>query len=193
MSKFSLLTQCILIVIAVSIGMLYIKPTIEKIGVIEDNTALYREELKKVSDVNQTLDEKLSIIDSVTPADKDNLLRYLPDTIDDIAVMKDIVAIFNQVSVDVTGVVYAPGETINHDQEGELFVKGVDAHNFTVVATLNYDQLMSALRAIEVNNYLLQVSSLKMAPDELGQLKATLVLTAFTKQPRPETAPAVIE
>lgn len=192
MSKFSLLTHCVLIIIAVTIGMLYIKPTVEKIGAVEDKTAFYRAESLKVTAVNQDLSQKLSLIDSVTPADKDNLLRYLPDAIDDIAVMKDIVAIFNQVSVDVTDIAYTPG-AVENSREDMVSIKGVDTHDFKMTATLSYDQLVNALRALEVNNYLLQISSLKITPDELGQLKIDLVLTAFTKQPREEVVPVVIE
>jgi hypothetical protein len=192
MSKFSLLTHCVLIIIAVTIGMLYIKPTVEKIGVVEDKTAFYRAESLKVTAVNQDLTQKLSLIDSVTPADKDNLLRYLPDAIDDIAAMKDIVAIFNQVSVDVTDIAYTPGSVAN-TKEDTPSIKGVDTHNFKMTATLSYDQLVNALRALEVNNYLLQVSSLNITPDELGQLGIDLTLTAFTKQPRAEVVPDVIE
>jgi hypothetical protein len=183
MSKFSVITHLLLIVIAIAIGVLYIKPTIEKIAVIEDQTALYDEEAKKVSEVNQMLSQKLSVVDSVTPADKENLLRYLPDTIDDITVMKDIVAIFNRNTVDITDIKYTPDDEPSESDDDASDI-AVAKHNFNLSTTLTYDQLIGVLRALEVNNYLLQVSSLKLMSDDIGQLKLDMTLTAFTKIPR---------
>ncbi len=183
MSKFSLLTQLGLIVIAFTIGSLYIKPMVEKIGLVEDKTALYREESKKVSEVNQLLTQKLSIVDSVTPADKDNLLRYLSDTIDDIAVMKDVVAMFNQVSVDVDDIVYKKTDSSKNVEDPNA-IKGVMSHSFSLSASMQYDQLMTVLRSIEMNNYLLQITELKISPDEVGQITVNMVLNAYTKVPR---------
>jgi hypothetical protein len=192
MSKFSLLTHVVLISIAVAIGWFYIKPTVEKIAVIEDQTALYEEEAKKVSEVNQLLAQKLSVVDSITPADKDSLVRYLPDAIDDIAVMKDIVAIFRLANVDVADIRYAPaGQDNPADQE--ILVPGVVAHNFTLTTTVSFDELVSTFRALEVNDYLLQVTSLKLTPDDTGLLKTTLTLTAYTKEPREESDSIITE
>jgi hypothetical protein len=183
MSRFSLVTHIALIGIAVAIGWLYIKPTVEKIAVVEDQTALYKEEAQKVSEVNQLLAQKLSVVDSITPADKDNLVRYLPDAIDDIAVMKDVVAIFNIAGVDVSDITYEPAE-LSSRADQKILVPGVVAHDFTLSATVSFDELVSALRALEVNNYLLQVTSLKLTPDDTGLLKMGLTLTAYTKEPR---------
>jgi hypothetical protein len=100
--------------------------------------------------------------------------------------MKDIVAIFNLAGVDVTDIKYAPGElTSRADQEN--LVSGVVAHDFTITATVSYDELVSAFRALEVNNYLLQVTSLKLTPGDTGLLTMGLTLTAFTKEPRVES------
>ena len=191
MSKFSLLTHLFLIGIAIAIGILYIKPTVEKIGVIEDQTAVYDEESRKVSEVNQMLTQKLSVVDSVTPADKENLLRYLPDTIDDITVMKDIVAIFNRNSVDVTDIIYAPSEESSPSDEEASKVDAAK-HDFTLSTTLSYNELIGVLRALEVNSYLLQVTSLKLAVDDIGQLTVNMTLTAFTKVPRTDISNDVV-
>lgn len=191
MSKFSALSHIVLIVIAVAIGILFIKPTVQKIGEVEDKTALYKEEAQKVSEVNQLLAQKLSVVDSVTPADKDSLLRYLPDEIDDISVMKDIVAIFTRNAVDVSDIKYQIGDAPSPD-DATVLEKNVVSHNFAVTAIITYDQMVSVLRALEVNNYLLQVSSIKLVPDDIGQLKLSMVLTAFTKVPRADISSDVV-
>lgn len=184
MSKLSLLTLIGMIVVACTIGIMYIKPAITDIRTIEETTSKYTTEIQKVSAVNETLTAKLSQLESQTPADSEALKRYLPDTVDEVAVMKDIIEIFATVGVTVDGITY----TLPIDSDGAVDSDTVDPYaglskyDFTVNSVLDNRQLAQVLSALEVNDYLLQVSNLKIAPNvESGTLQVGLGLTAFSR------------
>lgn len=192
MSKISLFGLLGMIVVACTIGIMYIKPTVSDIRVIEQTTKKYQDEIEKVSIVNQTLANTLSLLDSLPTADSEALKRYLPDTVDEVSVMKDITQIFTSVGTLVEGIVYQPPSTdesaVVDDGAVDLY-KGLQKYNFTVDAVLTTAQLSQVLSALEINNYLLQVSSLKVAPEENGSgLKVIMTLTAFSRAATPVVA-----
>ena len=90
MSKFSYLTQLVMIAIAITIGLLYIKPTVMVIRDTQDKIDNYETETANVSSVNDLLRSKLSQIAGVSITDSDELKRFIPDNLDEVNVLKDI-------------------------------------------------------------------------------------------------------
>lgn len=184
MSRISLLGLIGMILVATTIGIMYIKPTVSEIRTIEDTTNKYKTEIEKVSAVNETLAVKLAQMDALSPADSEALKRYLPDTVDEVAVMKDITQIFAIAGASVDNIVYtAPvdsDETVDTDIIDPY--KGLRKYNFTIDSILDTTQLVRVLSALETNDYLMQVSNLNITPTkDNSTLQVSLKLTTFSR------------
>lgn len=181
MSKFGLLTQVGMIMIAVAIGMLYIRPSVVTIRETEDSVKLYQREVDNVSAVNQDLAGKIAAIDALPTADTQALLTYLPDSVDEIAVMKDILAILSQnnaATPDVVAKNTAPTSALSAEEPAPDTL--VVPYDFEVKFKTTYPDLLKILSAFEGNNYLLQVTELKVVPAATGELDVSMRLTAFS-------------
>jgi hypothetical protein len=186
MSKISFFSQILMIVLAVLIVMLYIKPKISEIRMTQDLLSSYETETENVSRVNEDLKSKIAQIDAITPEDAKALARFIPDTVDDISTLKDISAIVEAGGVTDYVVNYKGvlASASDNSQENEgIPVKGVDSlirHNFALDFSGSYSQLKNILSLIESNDYILQVSNMQAADTE-GILKVSLTLTSFSR------------
>jgi hypothetical protein len=165
-----------MIVIAIVIVFVYIKPTFAKIRSTQETTAAYVSESEKVSDVNLLLKKQVAIVDGVAPADVDALKRYIPDTVDDVVVMKDLLAIFTALKLPLN-TIGGGGANLAAAENGSNLVP----HSFTVASQMTYTDLKRLLRALEVNDYLLQIDSLNITPSNSGSLGVSLVITTFNR------------
>lgn len=198
MTRLSLITQITMIVVAVTIAVMYIKPTVSHIRAVQDTTIQYNEEIKKVSAVNALLAQKKSVIDNnVSESDATALKRYIPNKIDSVAVMKDIVTICNQIGITGIDVRYDGGGNDNGDgggaEDADSEYRGMRKHTFTVTAPMTYAGMKKLLAALEVNDYLLQIDGLSAAPDESGLLAVEITLATFSLASRTETEKPAVE
>ena len=184
MNKFSLFTQVGMIAVAVAIVIMYIKPTITQIRETQDLTTSYETESANVSAVNEKLKVKIAEIEAINPSDIAALTRFMPDTLDEISVLKDISAIVTAGSVSIFEVSYkgvvaaVESDALNNPNGGEVI-----SHNFSLSFNANYSQLKSVLALLETNAYVLQISNLKIAANDKGVLKVDMSLTAFSRFP----------
>jgi hypothetical protein len=183
MTRLSLLTQVAMIGIACTIVLMYIKPKITIIRETQDLTSSYELETKNVSQVNQDLKAKMAAIEALKPQDLLALERYLPDHIDDIAVMKDIAAIIETAAINEYGVVYGGVGAAASEQAEAVVTSSIQPieHTFAVTFSANYSQLKSILTTLETNNYLLQVTDLNVTDADEGALTVTMKLSAFAR------------
>jgi len=181
MNPFQLFYKIAMVVIAITIGFLYINPTISKIKSTQDMSQIYMEEATKVASVNKQLSDRLHDIDSLTLSNKQALLIYLPDKIDDVSVLKDLNTILKQQQIVANSLV-CKGPVIKKDNNEVVETSWLTTHQFEIVADVTYAQLKELLGAIEINNYPLQVALLTVDPSENGFLIATLLLSAFSRE-----------
>lgn len=169
-----------MIVIAVVIVIIYIKPTFEKIRETQETTAVYITESNKVSDVNLLLKNKIAIVNGVSSSDTEALNRYMPDTVDDVLVMKDILAIFTALKLPLSSI--SAGSAA-----GAAALPGVRLvpHTFSITSQMTYSDVKRLLHALEVNDYLLQIDSLNMTPGTTGLVGVSMSLTAFARTTAP--------
>jgi hypothetical protein len=181
MSRLSLLTQIGMITIAVVIALTYIKPTITGIRTTQDATRQYESESNKVLQINNLLATQVAKVDSVPPPDMRALERYLPDSVDEVAVMKDLMAILTSVDAQNVDVSFAAAnlDTSSVDGAGT----GLAEYSFTVKADATYDDMKALLAAIEINDYLLQIKSFSAEPSDTGYLAISLELVVFSRVP----------
>ena len=191
MNKVSLITQVIMIVVAVTIVLMYIQPKISTIRDTQDITTSYQTETENVSAVNASLKAKIAAIEAIAPQDAQALARFIPDTVDEISVLKDISNIVEAGSVSTYDVAYDGDSSAKAVAEAEAVLPpGVTEHYFSISFESNYSQLKSVLSLLETNNYLLQVANLKVATGKEGFLTVDLSVVAFARTaPVTEVAP----
>jgi len=192
MSNYSLFTQLGMIGVAVAILFVYIKPTYTAIQTTLDTTQTYLEEADKVKKVDDLLTEKVSKVDAVSAADMAALKRYVPDSVDDVLVMKDLQAIFAALAFPLEGLT-AGGAGAATAQPGVLGGAGLVPHTFSLSTKVSYDDLKTLLKVLEANNYLLQVNSLSLAPSDSGLIGVSMSLATFSRATTTAKAVAVGE
>ena len=182
MSKLSLFTQIIMIVVAVLILFFYIKPTIAEVRAVQETTETYEAEAEKVAAVNQLLETQLNKVDSVNQADAEALQRYLPNNLDEISVMKDLSAILATEKITPTDISFTSSSTVESTSAVPGDIIGLTNYLFSISALVTYDELKALLKAIEINDYLLQIDTLEVKPSEdSDSLMVTMELRTFSK------------
>ncbi len=181
MSNFSLFTQVGMIIVAATIVFTYIKPTFANIEKTRTTTDTYIIEADKVKGVDDLLVQKAAKVDAVSAADSAALKRYVPDEVDDVAVMKDIQGIFAALAFPLTSLNAGGASAAPSAVSGTIGNVGLVPHSFTVATKLTYDELKTLLKVLEVNNYLLQIDSLTITPGESGLLTISMVLSTFNR------------
>lgn len=190
MNKFSLFTQLGMIAVAIVIVFVYIEPKVNSIRDTQDLISNYEKETQNVSQVNESLKVKVAAIDAISPEDSQALGRFVPTAIDEIAVLKDLGTIIETESISDYQIAYK-GNNLASAEQGIVNEYGnVTEEYFSASFETSYPQLKSLLAKLATNDYLLQVSNLKMNRIEGGLLKVDVSLTAFTLQ---VTSPEVLE
>lgn len=177
-----LFTQIGMIIVAVSLIVTYVQPAFVKIGAVQDDIEIYREESKKVISVNSQLASLISRLDSISNDDKRQLLTYMPDAVDVIAVPRDLLLISNE-----AGVLYKDATFFGIDEES----KKVDIENnlhqplkylFTLSVEGTYSQIKNLFRLMEQNNYPLEVQSVNIKQIDGGFLAAEIEIATYSYQ-----------
>jgi hypothetical protein len=177
--------QVFMLVLAVAIVLLYIQPTVETIRATQDGTAVYQTELSRVTEVNNLLQQHINTINTLPLSDVQALERYIPATIDEIAVMRDLQLLVTEVGVTLTtleygGLVNAP-EADGSAVDPSLAPRAeLVSSTFTLGVDATYDGLKALLRALEINNYQFTVAGAEVAPTEDGLLTVTLDLVTYS-------------
>jgi len=187
MNPFNLFFQISMIVIAITIGVLYINPTLKEIKITQADSLAYTEEISKVSAVNNALADKIAYIDNLSLANKQALLKYLPDKIDEVSVLKDLKSILSMQSIEPKTLIYKgtvdQKETVDSfDDSNNSPNLGFITYQFEITADITYTDLKGLLKALEINNYPLSVTALTINPSENGFLAVDISLATFSRQ-----------
>lgn len=181
MNKLSFVTQLGMIAVAIAIVLMYIEPKISSIRETQDLITNYEVETEKVSQVNESLKAKISTIDTISPEDLQALARFMPSDIDEISVLKDLGTIIEAQSVTEYDITYKGN---NADQANNEEVPNeygsVTEHYFSLSFEAEYQTVKSLLAQLATNDYLLQVTNIKIIDTAEGLVKAEMSLTAFT-------------
>lgn len=186
MNKFSLFSQILMIAVAVAIILMYIQPKVKEIRQAQDLTTSYELETSNVSQVNESLKAKIAAIEAINSSDVQALVNFMPDSVDEIAVMKDLSIILDRESITDYDLSYEGFAAESEQQESEEGVMAeaskVVEHAFSLGFTANYQQMKSLLGLLETNNYLLQVSNLNVTAAEDGLLTIKMNISTFARK-----------
>jgi hypothetical protein len=186
MNQINLFVQIVMIAIAVGVVIFYVNPTVANIKQTQDLNQKYLDEINKVVTVNSLLQENVNQISSISRENKKALLRYLPDSVDEIAVLKDLSNIAARSLISPTSLEFI-GKVNNEDSSNydnlNLPVKDVEEFKFSFVADVTYAQLKSFLADLESNTYLIQINSLNILPGDADMLNIEVELQTFSRSP----------
>lgn len=177
----SLITQIIVAGLAIGIIVTYIQPSITNIGLLQDKIAKTLEELENVNEVNNKLAALVSQAGAISPSDKQALSTYLPESFDEVKVMKDLEAITEEAGVILSTLDYS-GEVpviVAEEVLGEVTALPV-GHNFSLSITSSYQQMKYLLLLLERNNYPLDIQTLSISPTEGGLLDLSLDVRTYS-------------
>jgi hypothetical protein len=177
--------QLFMLILAVAIVFLYIQPTVETIRATQDGTALYQTELSRVTEVNSILQQHVNTINTLPLSDVQALERYIPVTIDEIAVMRDLQLLATEVGVTITALEYGGLVTAEAADGSAVAASAAPQAElvstaFTLGVVTTYDGLKTLLRALEINNYQFTVAEAEVTPTEEGLLTVNLELVTYS-------------
>lgn len=188
-------SQLMLFILSVMIILTYVKPSLGEMKSVQDKIASYKEERQKVSAVNATLDDLKARMTGVSAEDNKRLLTYMPNTVDILAVPRDIKAITDEAGVIVKDIKYSGAEQA---PVGEAPVASdqlePQAHSFSVTLEGSYAQLKQVFTSFEQNAYPLEVQKLTIIRQKGGFLQALVDVKTYNRRlPSDEVAEVAVQ
>lgn len=152
-----------------------IRPMLSEIRDIQDQVFVYSDTVAKASQFNARLQELIEIRDSFSGRDMIMLEKFMPTTIDTLAVMNDIESIFKTKEIPIISLtateVVAPVTDIAF--EGDVILEESQEDNYqdyelTFAGT--YEQLKEILLLLERNATLLEVIELEFEKNQSEEI-----------------------
>jgi hypothetical protein len=177
-----LFTQIALIILSGGIIFTYIRPLLTEVSASQEQIVVYRVERDKVLQVNEQLQRLKTKTDTVSAMDNQKLSLYLPNTIDVIAVPRDIQAITELAGVILKNVSYEGPLQEQGIESTESTVVNPVAHTFSLSVEGNYNQIKELLTYLEQNAYPLEVHKLNIKKIDGGFLSADMSLVTYERK-----------
>ena len=184
MKPLGLISQIIAIGISVAIVLLYVQPTFIDTGLLQNDIQQYADERERVTETNATLASRVSELEAVSVANRTRLITYMPNFLDEVAVLRDLEIITELAGVKYTNIDYN-GASIDISEEARMQteVRGATAHGFNVAVEGTYARIKDFLSLLEQNQYPLQVQVLSIGALEGGFLRAETTLATYANEP----------
>ena len=176
-----LFAQLAILLVSVGIIFTYIKPTFESIGETQDAISVYQIERDKVSFVNDQLATQLASVNNISSTDMRDLLTYMPSTVDEISVMRDLQSISQQAGVIFQSVTYdGVKDSIVAVQAESDEMTDPYMHQFTITFEGVYDATKNFFELIEKNKYPLEVVTFNVQSNEGGFLSTQVTIATYS-------------
>jgi Tfp pilus assembly protein PilO len=175
--------QIVMAGLAIGIVVLYIQPAFVRIGTTQDAIDQYQTEIKKVSEVNNKLNELINQINTISVADQRDLLIYMPNEVDNISVSRDIynLALASNVTLLNVDSVEDKKTTNNALESEEVVVEMLPIpHSFSVTISGSYEDIKTFLSKLEQSNYPLEIHDLEMTASVLEELTAKMEIVTYS-------------
>jgi hypothetical protein len=181
-----LFSQIGMIIIAVAIIATYVQPTFGEIEQVQNTIGTYELERDKVIGVNSKLAVHEATLNQISNDDEKRLLMYMPDSVDEIAVLRDLEIITIKSGALLKGVTYS-GEAqsdASDEQTQEVVPIG---HTFDLQVEGTYSQIKVLLSLLDQNAYPLVAQSVALQPLEGSFLSANIRLMTYEFQDEVES------
>jgi hypothetical protein len=175
----SLITQLVMLVLAIGIVITYVQPTFVNIGLTQSAIEQYKTESLKVDEVNLKLQSLISRVNNMSERDKKSLSTFMPDEIDHVVVSRDIYTMSLQSGAYLESVNYEgiKAEATLVEASSRLPIK----HAFNANISGTYDQVKNFLGLLEKNNYPLEVHEFNLSSTETGLIKLELTIITYSR------------
>lgn len=189
---YGLFAQVVMIAVSVAMIFTYIKPSFTQMTDTQNTITVYQEEISKVAQVNEKLQSLVGEMEGVSSDDKKRLLAFMPDSVDTIAIPRDMQAIADDVGVLVRDISYEGPVKITPSVDGTIDPTIPEQHIFELSFESSYGQLKQVLKAFEENRYPLEVSELDITKTEGGFLNVSMQIISYDSvAPAVEVEPAL--
>jgi hypothetical protein len=180
MKPIGLISQIFVIGFAVAIVALYVRPTFAEIGDIQNKTQEFLLERERVTETNKVLAAHVLELQSITVNERNRLSTYMPQLLDEVAVLRDIEIIAQNSDVNYREIQYT-GERIDNSAEARLLqdVDLLQQQEFTIVVQGSYSMLKDFFSLLEQNEYPLQVHELQISALDDGFLSADATVVTY--------------
>lgn len=177
----SLITQLATFGLSLVIVFTFILPTLDQIQLHEAELKKLQEEATQVNSVKTLLDELVQKRNSVSDNDRRRLNTYLPTSIDQVKVLRDLeyLASTQGQNFRLTSIQAAESAARNNATEAESEID-VRSHGFSLGFITTFDQLRSFLSVLERNHYPLAIQDIKISTTEGGFLNVDLSLITYS-------------
>lgn len=179
-----LFTQIALVILSVGIVVTYIKPAFEGVAKVQDQITAFQTEREKIDQVNLQLKTLTASAESVSLDDKERLLTYMPNSVDTIAVPRDLTFIAQEAGVILKDVSYGgvPNEAVDEEAVSAFELSANPSpHMLSLTVQGNYSQIKNLFAVLEQNNYPLEVHNLEIQKVEGGFLEATVDIVTYER------------
>jgi hypothetical protein len=175
----------VMIVVAGAIGYLYIFPTIGKIRDNQDTAVVFSREVAQVSGVNSQLQQKLTAINNIPIENKQRLMTYMPDSLDDVTFMRTMESILFSAGIEPATLQFGSGS--NNEEKGQSSTADsseetiVTSTEKTIQSTVSVSfetdesSLYNFFDAVEQSSVPFVLKETTLTQSESGQVSAELV------------------
>lgn len=191
-----LFSQIAMIILSIGIVFTYVKPEFANIAEVQDSIAVYQAELEKVASVNDKLAELKSKMDRTSSIDQRKLLAYMPDSVDEINVMRDLDIITKTAGFESADISYEDSSKGGGSSRNSGLVESPDmptSESFKLTVEGDYVQIKTLFALLEKNQYPLEVTMVDITkssdgedPSRDGLLSAEIGISTFAYK-MPET------
>lgn len=177
-----LFTQIGAMLISVGIIFTYIEPSFAEVKLLQDDIARYQKEREGVLAVNSLLSSLVTKMENVSPTDRQRLLAYMPNEVDELYVSRDLQIIAQEAGVLYRDVKYLGSKKENDSRRAanQTAAVGPEPHIFTLSAEGTYEQIKSLFDLIAKNKYPLEVHRLVIKQTEGGFLSVDTDLVTYS-------------
>ncbi len=177
----SILTQVVILGLAIGIVVTYIQPKWETIQELKASILQTAEELNNVKAVNEDLNRLYVDVNTINLTDKEALSTYVPEYIDEVKVLKDIYTILQLADVSITTLKY-DGESQEKAKLSESLDPKPAIHSFNFEFISSYEEMKLALSLFESNAYPLKIRTLGSSITEEGLLNVSIQVETYSRK-----------
>lgn len=181
------------IVIALALFFVYVQPTFQEVKLIEAETAQYREAVGHAAELERRINELKSRQSSIALSDLERLEAFLPDRVDDVALLMDLSALASEHGLTFGNLNEAqdgadlpaedPEEFGAFDDEASA-AKPYTPHDVTFAVSGSYAGFRSFLADLERSLMLAEVMSITFTESEGDALSFNMRVRFYSlKQP----------
>jgi Tfp pilus assembly protein PilO len=162
------ISQFVLVILAIGIGMGYVKPAWEEIGVVQDEIYDIDQALENAERNNQELRQLIAAADSIDDRSLEQLDAFLPPEIDLLQSMADMATIADESNVTIVTIA-----ALDNEEASPIVLQGEDesviplqTSDIEVIVAGSYEDFKTFLENLERNHNFFEVTSLSFGNTE---------------------------